>query len=105
MKFFEIYLIFLKVVLVIQFILITLRLQDQKHVVFLSTNILFKLSLGLFIVLFFTMNRITEINYWDQLIIGFAGALLMYDAIYNDLPEVLALYKIEFNPYMILPKI
>ena len=99
------YLIFLKVILIIQFILITIRIEDQKYVVFLSSNILFKLSLGLFIVLFFTMNRITEINYWDQLIIGFAGALLMYDAIYNDLPEVLALYKIEFNPYMILPKI
>ena len=105
MKFFQLYLIFLKVVMVIQFILVTLRFQDQKHVVFLSTNILFKLSLGLFIVFFFTMNRITEIHYWDQLIIGFAGALLMYDAFYNDLPEVLLLYKIEFNPYMILPKI
>jgi len=105
MKFFEIYLIFLKVILIIQFILITLRIQDQKHVVFLSSNILFKLSLGFFIILFFTLNRITEIDYWDQLIISFAGALLIYDAIYNDLPEVLALYKIEFNPYMIIPKI
>lgn len=105
MTLFGLYLIFLKIVLLIQFILVTLRIQDHKDVVFLASNMLFKFSLGIFIIIFFMINKTPDINYWDKLIIGFAGTLLIFDGFYNDLPEVLALYNIEFNPYMILPNI
>lgn len=95
----------LKVVLFIQFILIIRQKQDDTGIVFLASNIVFKVSIGLFIMMFFMLHEVTEIEKLDKIIIGFAGVILIYDAVYIDLPKALAIYKINFSPYTIMRKI
>jgi hypothetical protein len=41
-------------------------------------------------------------DYYDKMIIGFAGTILIYDAFYIDMPKALAIYKINFSPYTII---
>jgi hypothetical protein len=45
-----------------------------------------------YILFFITENSIT---FEDKLIVSFAGGLLGYDAIVNDLPDLLELYGIS----------
>jgi hypothetical protein len=104
MNLFNIYLIFLKLTLTIQFVLIILKKHSETSVVFLVSNMLFKISIGLFLMLFFLLNKVSEINSSDKVIIGFAGLILIYDAVFIDLPDVLHIYKIAFSPYTLLQK-
>ena len=46
--------------------------------IFLGIEVLFKLSLGLFIPIYFYFNRLPGIDYGDRLIMCFAGGYLIY---------------------------
>ena len=102
MTIFHIYLIFLKVAFIVQFILIITKKQDHHGIVFIVSNMVFKISVGLFIMIYFLLHDIKEIEYLDKMIIGFAGTILIYDAFYIDMPKALAIYKINFSPYTII---
>ena len=99
---FHVYLIFLKAAFIVQFILIITKKQDNHGIVFILSNMIFKISIGLFIMIYFLLHDIKEMNYYDKMIIGFAGTILIYDAFYIDLPKALAIYKINFSPYTII---
>lgn len=49
-------------------------------------------------MVFFWLNKVSEIRSSDKVIIGFAGVVLIYDAVYINLPHVLEFYGIHFNP-------
>jgi len=102
MTIFHIYLIFLKVAFVVQFILIIMKKQDHHGIVFIVSNMVFKISIGLFIMIYFLLHDIKQMDYYDKMIIGFAGTILIYDAFYIDMPKALAIYKINFSPYTII---
>lgn len=104
MNLFNLYLIILKITLTVQFILILLKKHSETSVIFLVSNMLFKISIGLFLMIFFLMNKVSEIEKSDKLIIGFAGLILIYDAVFIDLPNVFEIYKIKFSPYVLLQK-
>ena len=63
---------------------------------------IFKISIGLFIMIYFLLHEVSGMEYLDKMIIGFAGTILIYDSIYIDLPKALALYNINFSPYTII---
>lgn len=93
-------LIFLKVVFLIEFFLVIYDKNLVHPKVYLTSEILFKLLLSLYIqyvVIFVAYNNIsTE----DKLFISFGSSLLMYDAVFNDLPKLLEMYGV-YNPYLI----
>jgi hypothetical protein len=99
---FHIYLIFLKLAFIVQFVLIITKKQDHHGIVFIISNMVFKISVGLFIMIYFLLHDIKEMYYYDKMIIGFAGTILIYDAFYIDMPKALAIYKINFSPYTII---
>lgn len=104
MNLFNLYLIILKITLTVQFILILLKKHSETSVIFLVSNMIFKISIGLFLMIFFLMNKVSEIEKSDKLIIGFAGLILIYDAVFIDLPTVFEIYNIKFSPYALLQK-
>lgn len=101
----HIYLIFFKLFLFVQFIMIINKKQDEEGILFIMSNVIFKVSIGLFIIFFFLFHEVSEIDKVNKIIIGFAGVILLYDAIYIDLPRALKIYNINFSPYTLLKKL
>lgn len=87
---------------VVQFVLIIMKKQDHHGIVFIISNMIFKISIGLFIMIYFLLHNVIGMDYYDKMIIGFAGTILIYDAFYIDLPKALEIYKINFSPYTII---
>ena len=99
MKAYKIWLIILKFAMIIQVTLILAKVQSEEETPYLVTDILFKISLGIFLMMYFYINGAPMFDGWDEVFISFGGALLIFDALYNILPKLLAKYKIYFNPY------
>lgn len=99
MKAHVIVLLFLKVSMIVQLLLILAKVQSSDSIVYLISDVLFKGLLGAFLFMYFVMNGSPSFDSWDEVFIGFGGVLLMFDAFYNVFPKVLAKYNIHFNPY------
>jgi len=99
MKLYVKVLLFLKLSMVLQFILVIFQFQSHDSMLFLISDFFFKSILGAFLITYFFVNGAPAFGKWDETLISFGGALLMFDAVYNVLPKVLEKYKIYFNPY------
>jgi len=99
MKAHVIVLLALKLSMTIQLILILAKVQQQDSVAYLISDLLFKGLLGAFLFMYFVINGSPSFDSWDEVFIGFGGILLMFDALYNVFPKVLAKFNIHFNPY------
>ena len=101
MKVYVIVLILLKISMIIQtgVILIGVNGFDQNHLAYLISDFLFKTILGLFLIIFFYINGSSNFDTWDEVFIGFGGALLVFDGFYNVFPKILKKFDIYFNPY------
>jgi len=75
------------------------KLEDSDSIYYLFSDLLFKICLGIFLITFFYFNNSTGVDSWDELIISFGGVLLLYDAWIMDLPAILKIYNVKFNPY------
>ena len=89
MKAYHIYFFFLKFLLVIQTILIMFQVENPNKISYIAGDILFKTSLGLFLILFFNFAHIPGMDVYDRVIAAFAGVLLTFDAVYVSLPILL----------------
>ena len=80
-------------------ILIGVNGFDQNHLAYLISDLLFKTILGLFLIMFFYINGSSNFDTWDEVFIGFCGALLVFDGFYNVFPKILKKFDVYFNPY------
>lgn len=99
MKAHIIVLLFLKVSMMVQIILILAKVQTSDSIIYLISDVLFKGLLGAFLFMYFLINGSPSFDSWDEVFIGFGGVLLMFDALYNVFPKVLLKFNIHFNPY------
>ena len=99
MKLYQGWLVILKFAMIIQIGLILIGKQKEDDIVYLITDILFKTSLGIFLIAYFYLHGAPKVGGMDELFIGFAGFLLIFHAWYDIFPEVLEKYGIYFNPY------
>ena len=99
MKVHTLYFLILKVSFVIQFILVITGQISEHSILYLGNDFVFKMSLGLFLILYFMFNNIPDLYTYDKVVISFGGALLVYDSFYNVLPKVLEKFNIGFNPF------
>jgi hypothetical protein len=83
------YFLFLKLLLIIQTGLILFQLENPNKISYIAGDILFKCSLGLFLMIFFTFSHLPGIDVYDKIIASFAGTLLTFDALYVSLPVLL----------------
>ena len=100
MKSYHIFFIVLKVAIMAQFALIILNKHSVGSKVYILTNIIFKLSLGIFVQVYMFNDAVSGIPIEDKMVISFAGGLLIFDAVSNDVPELLKAYNIDIynNP-------
>jgi len=88
MKAYVIFFFAMKIALVIQFILIIAKKETRSSIVYLTTEIVFKTALFLFIE-WFTFHNNFGITFEDKMIVSFGGGLLFFDACFNDVPKLI----------------
>ena len=99
MKYYHFFLLLLKISMVIQVTLILFKVQSEDSITYLISEFLFKLLLGLFLVMYFFIAGSPNFDFWDEVFISFGGGLLIFDAFYSVMPKVLLKFNIIFNPY------
>lgn len=75
-----------------------LVMYDKKLVspkVYTTTEILFKLILSIYIQYIMIFVVYKNVGLQDSIFISFGGGLLMYDAIFNDIPDLLEMYGLQ----------
>jgi len=91
---YHIYFLFLKVIIFIQFSLIFLQKESVNSIYYIILDIIFKISLGLFLMAFFIAQKFREIDFMDRYIISLAGSLLLFDVGTGSIPKLLSTYGI-----------
>ena len=95
MQWYHYILIFLKVIFLIQFTFIIYDKQLVSQKLYVTSEILFKLLLSIYIQYIVIFVVYKNISVEDRLFISFGSGLLMYDAVFNDLPHLLQMYGIR----------
>lgn len=99
MKIYVIVLLLLKASMIVQFILVSAKIESADSLAYLISDTLFKSILGTFLFTFFAINGSSNFDSWDEVFISFGGVLLIFDAVYTSFPKVLRKFNIYFNPY------
>jgi len=94
MNLFHYILLLLKVVFLAQFFLVMVNKRWVDDKTYLATELLFKILLSLYIEYILFIGKACRVSFEDHIIIGFGAALLAYDAVFNDLPQLLNLYDV-----------
>lgn len=97
MKAYTLFFLGLKIALVIQFMLIIAQRQTKDSRVYKATEIIFKTALFLFLEYSAFNGSLSLVPFEDRMIVSFAGGLLFFDAMYNDLPELVTALKAYKN--------
>ena len=97
MKAYHIFFLVLKVIILVQFGLIIINKQTRDSRIYIATEIMFKLLLGLFMEYFLFHNDIKGLLFEDKMLFSFAGGFLMYDACFNDVPQLLEQLRLHKN--------
>ena len=95
MKSYHIFFAILKIAILAQFALILMNKQSVDSKIYIITKILFKISIGIFIDILMFHHKIEGLLLEDKVVISFAGALLIFDAVANDIPDLLRVYDIH----------
>jgi hypothetical protein len=89
MQFYQVYFFFLKIVVLAQVVLTALGFEVAKSPMFAIVDTVFKISLGLFLGIYFWLFRPKGINWEDGLIISVGGFLILTEIRFKPL---LAIY-------------
>jgi hypothetical protein len=95
MQWYHYVLVFLKLVFLIEFFLIIYDRNLVHPKVYITSEILFKLLLSIYIQYIIIFVVYKNISAEDKIFISFGAGLLMYDAVFNDLPKLLDMYGIH----------
>jgi hypothetical protein len=93
MKAYQIYFIFLKILIVCQIIMVFLKKQTKNSDVYIITDTAFKLSAGLYLILFFLIHHFPGLEFEDTVILRFSGVIILFDIDYTGFLKVFAKYS------------
>jgi hypothetical protein len=102
MKAYHAYFLFLKFLLIIQTFLIFFQKANPNQISYIAADILFKTSLGLFLMIYFHFSDLPGMDYYDRLIASFAGVLLAFDAVYISLPMLLVKLGVKLPNWLVV---
>lgn len=77
MKWYQIYFFFLKTIVVIQLAFVTLGFEVAKSPVFAIVDTIFKISLGLFLGIYFWLFTPKGLDWEDGIIVSIGGFLIL----------------------------
>jgi len=102
MKAYHVYFFFLKFLLIIQTVLILMQKENPNQISYIACDIIFKVSLGIFLMIFFTFKRVEGLDFYDRFIASFAGVLLTFDAVYISLPILLTKLGVKLPSWVVV---
>jgi hypothetical protein len=85
---YQIYFFFLKFVVLAQIVMLALGYEVAKSPVFAVVDAVFKISLGLFLGIYFWLFRPKGINFEDGIIISVGGFLILADIEFGPLLDI-----------------
>jgi len=97
MKSYHIYFIGLKILLILQLVLVFFKKLTRNEKVYLLTDTIFKLSVGLYLIIFFNLYSFPGLEFEDTLIIRFSGTIILFDIDFQSLFNMIREY-IPFFP-------
>ena len=71
--------------IILQVILIYFKKQTKSSEIYIILEAISRISVGLFLYLFFLLHPLPDLEYGDVLILQFAGILLMVDINFKEL--------------------
>ena len=92
MKGYHIYFILLKIIVGIQVILVFLKKTTEDSEIYIVTDTIFKISVALYLFLFFMIHSFPGLEFEDTVILRFSGMILLYDIDYSGLIRILRKY-------------
>lgn len=99
MKGYHIYFILLKILVVIQVVLVFLKKMTEDSEIYIVTDTIFKISVALYLFIFFIVNSFPGLDFEDTVILRFSGMVMLYDIDYTGLLRIL------HKHFPLLPKI
>lgn len=93
MKAHQIYFIFIKLLIITQIIAVIMKKQTKKSELFIVSDTIFKLSAGLYLILFFLIQPIPGLEFGDILILRFSGMIILFDIDYTGLKNIISKYS------------
>jgi len=92
MKEYHVFFVILRLLVLIQLILVIFKKRIFSNKIKLIIYSVLKLSLGIFIILFFYFNN-SGIDPWDNYVLQFAGILIIVDIDYSGLLDLISNYS------------
>ena len=93
MEFYHYFIILIKAIVGIQFVLIFLKKESHDNEIFIITDTIFTISIALFIMSYFTLlNTNAVINYHEKSFFIAAGFLLLLNIDYGKVNSILEKY-------------
>lgn len=88
MKAYQVYFFFLKTVVLLQLILVFLNVDFAHNAIFLVVDTVFKISLGLFLGIYFWLFTPKGLDWEDGIIISIGGFLLLAEIKFKPLIDL-----------------
>lgn len=98
MKNYHFYFYSLKLIILLLLALVSLKIIPLKNKIYVLIDTVFKFSLGIFIIFFFSSNKNIQLNIHDRILIILSGFILILLIDYITVMNVLFHTHIE-NPY------
>ena len=97
MKHYQIYFLLLKALVLLQVFLVFIKKQTEDSIIYVLTDTLFKVSIALYLFLFFSLNSFPGLEFEDTLLLRFAGVILLYDINFEGLLIIIRKYIPSFG--------
>jgi hypothetical protein len=92
MKGYHVFFVILRLLVLIQLVLVIFKKRIFSNKIKLIIDSVIKLSLGLFIILFFYFHN-SGIDPWDIYVLQFAGILIIVDIDFTGLLDIISMYS------------
>ena len=91
MKYYQVFFVMLRILVIIQIALVIFKKQHLSPELKTIIDSVLKLSIGAFIIVFFYFNNV-GLDAWDVYILQFSGIVIMVDVDYDSLLKIVGRY-------------
>lgn len=92
MKAYHLYFIILRIIVLIQIILVFLKKHTEDSDIYIITDSVFKLSIALYLFIFFMIHSFPGLETGDVIILRFSGLVILFDIDFTALLRVTRKY-------------
>jgi hypothetical protein len=101
MKGYHLFFFILKFFILLLIILVSLKIIPVKNKLLILIDFIFKLSFGIFIILFFSLNNYDKLQKYDRMLIILSGFILIILIDYIEVINIIFNINIKDDRYLI----